>query len=240
MKIFSIITLTGCLLIVLITGCGEELEDDMVEPQSDDLLPPDSDRYYSVLERALRAALRDLGKVPSEELTTDELATLKRLSIGSVELGHGYFVGDLDITLLAGCINLTYLDLSGNRISDISPLAGLSHLRTLSLLENKITDLRPLAGLVNLQILDLQRNRIVDITPIKGLTQLEKLYLNSNQIVDLKPLVENPGLVNENPVHLEGGFDIRADVVAVGGNPLNEVSRDEHIPTLEARGVIVR
>ena len=219
MKIFSIITLTGCLLIVLITGCGEELEDDMVEPQSDDLLP-DSDRYYSVLERALRAAL---DKVPGEELTTNELATLKRLSIGRVELSHGYFVGDLDLTLLAGCINLTHLDLSGNRISDISPLAGLSHLKTLRLLENKITDLRPLAGLVNLQILDLQRNRIADITPLKGLTQLQKLYLNSNQIVDLKPLVENPGLANENPVHLEGGFDIRADVVAVGGNPLSEV-----------------
>jgi len=225
---------------VLITGCSEKPADNMVDSQPDDL-PPDSDRYYSVLERALRAALRDaLGKVPSEELTTNELATLKRLSIGSIELGYGYFVGDLDITLLAGCINLTYLDLSGNRISDISPLAGLSHLKTLRLLRNKITDLRPLAGLVNLQILDLQHNRIVDITSLKELTQLEKLYLNNNQIVDLKPLVDNPGLVNENPVHLEGGFDIRADVVAVGGNPLSEVSRDEHIPALEARGVIVR
>ena len=239
MKIY-ILTLVSCLLIVLITGCGEELADDMVDPQSNDLLP-DSDRYYSVLERALRAALRDtLGKAPSEELTTDELATVKRLSIPYVLDPYEVFAVDLDLTLLPRCINLTYLDLSGNRISDISPLAGLSHLKTLHLLENKITDIRPLAGLVNLQILDLQRNRIVDITPLKGLTQLEKLYLNSNQIVDLKPLVDNPGLVNENPVHLEGGFDIRADVVAVGNNPLSEVSRDEHIPALEARGVIVR
>ena len=235
MKIY-ILTLLSCLLIVLITGCGEELADDMVDPQSNDLLP-DSDRYYSVVERALRATL---GKVPGEELTTDELATVKRLSIPYVLDPYEVFAVDLDLTLLPRCINLTYLDLSGNRISNINPLAGLSHLKTLHLLENKITDLRPLAGLVNLQILDLQRNRIVDITPLKELTQLEKLYLNDNQIVDLKPLVDNPGLVNENPVHLEGGFDIRADVVAVGGNPLSEVSRDEHIPALEARGVIVR
>ena len=53
-------------------------------------------------------------------------------------------------------------------------------------------------------------------------------------------MVDNPGLMNENPVHLEGGFDIRADVVAVGSNPLSEVSRNEHIPVLEAREVIVR
>ncbi|MYE88624.1 leucine-rich repeat domain-containing protein [Candidatus Poribacteria bacterium] len=235
MKIFSIITLTGCLLIVLITGCGEELANDMVDPKSNDLLP-DSDRY-SVLERALRDIL---NKSDGEELTTDDLATVEHLSIPYVYTSYGTFIGNLDLTLLAGCINLTYLDLSGNRISNINPLAGLSHLKTLHLLENKITDLRPLAGLVNLQKLDLQHNRIVDITSLKGLTQLEKLYLNGNQIVDLKPLVDNPGLVNENPVHLEGGFDIRADVVAVGGNPLSEVSRDEHIPALEARGVIVR
>lgn len=237
MKIY-ILTLLGCLAIMSITGCGERVEDSMVDPHLPDVsVDYDDWDTYSVLERALRVAL---DKVPDEELTTDELATVRRLWIPYVETGYGHFVGDLDLTLLARCINLTQLDLSGNRVSDISPLAGLTHLKVLHLLGNKIIDLRPLAGLVNLQILDLQRNRIVDITPLKGLTQLEKLYLTDNQIVDLKPLVDNPGLVNENPVHLEGGFDFRADVVGVGGNPLSDVSRNEHIPALEARGVIVR
>ena len=145
-----------------------------------------------------------------------------------------------DLSPLVGLTKLTNLNLFSNSITDISPLKGLVNLQQLSLNSNRITDLRPLASLISLQHLDLQDNRITDITPLSGLTQLEKLYLNSNQIVDLKPLVDNPGLVNENPVHLEGGFDIRADVVAVGGNPLSEVSRDEHIPALEARGVIVR
>ena len=232
MKIYI---LTVWLAIMSITGCGEELADDVVDPSLDDLLPA-GDRY-NVLERALRDML---NKEPGEELTIDDLATVKHLSIPYVETSYGYFVGNLDLTLLAGCINLTYLDLSGNRISDISPLAGLSHLKTLRLFENKTTDISPLGSLVNLQQLDLQHNRIVDIEPLSGLIQIEKLYLNHNQIVDLKPLVDNPGLVNENPVHLEDGFDFRADVVGVGGNPLSEVSRNEHIPALEARGVIVR
>ena len=238
MKIY-ILTLLGCLAIMSITGCGERVEDSMVDPHLPDVsVDYDDWDTYSLLERALRVAL---DKVPGEELTTDELATVRRLWIPYAELRYGIFIiEDLDLTLLAGCINLTELNLSANRVSDISPLAGLTHLKELYLSENKIVDIRPLAGLVNLQKLDLQHNRISDITPLSGLTQLEKLYLNSNQIVDLKPLVDNPGLVNENPVHLEGGFDIRADVVAVGGNPLSEVSRDEHIPALEARGVIVR
>ena len=203
--------------------------------------------------------LRVSGGFPG--YVTDYDFTLLADCINLMELELSLNISDL--SPLAGFTRLTTLNLSGNQISDISPLTDKVNLQRLILAHNpitnlrplaglvklqyldlshtqQITDLRPLAGLVNLQHLDLQHNRIVDITPLKGLTQLEKLYLNSNQIVDLKPLVKNPGLVNENPVHLEGGFDIRADVVGVGDNPLSDVSRDEHIPALEARGVIVR
>ena len=235
MKIY-ILTLLGCLAIMSITGCGERVDDSMVDSQPDDL-PPDSGRYYSFLERALRAAL---GKVPGEELTTDELATLKRLWIPYVELSYGYFGEDLDLTLLEDCINLTQLSLSGNRISDITPLKGLVNLQQLDLKHNRISDISSLKELVNLEQLDLQQNRIVDITPLQHLVQLEKVYLTDNQIANIKPLVDNPGLVNENPVHLEGGFDIRADVVSVRANPLSEISKNQHIPALEARGVIIK
>ena len=88
--------------------------------------------------------------------------------------------------------------------------------------------------------LSLQNNQIRDITPLANLIQIEKLYLQHNMIVDLKPLVDNLGLVNKNPVHLEGGFDWQADVVGIHDNPLSEVSRNVYIPALEARGVIVR
>ena len=94
--------------------------------------------------------------------------------------------------------------------------------------------------MIQLKELDLQDNQIHDITPLANLIQIDKLYLDRNMIVDLKPLVDNPGLGNEAPVHLEADFERQADVVTVHGNPLNRVSHIEYIFALTRRGVIVR
>ncbi len=65
--------------------------------------------------------------------------------------------------------NLTRLRLRNNRISDIRPLASLVNLTTLdlggdrSLPNNRISDLRPLAGLTALTTLDLSNNRVLDV-----------------------------------------------------------------------------
>ena len=145
-----------------------------------------------------------------------------------------------DLSPLAGLITLKELNLSENEIFDIQPLAGLVNLQRLELQNNLIMDIQPLAGLVNLQHLKLTRNYIGDITPLSRLTHLEKLYFDDNTISNLKPLVDNPGLVNENPIHFEGKIDPLADLVDVEANPLSDISRNVHIPALEARGVIVR
>ena len=257
----SILTCIGCLLILLISACGDVPDDDSDDNNTDD------DEYghpitgYTHLEETLAKAL---GKTPGEEITPDELATLTHLTLppprhpGSL----ARFVGWPNMDLLAHCINLKELDLSHNGIADFSWLVGLTRLERLNLRNTVISDLEPLTGLVNLQRLDLSRNQlndlttlagmiqlkelylqhnqIHDITPLAHLIQIERLYLHNNMIVDLKPLVDNPGLVNKNPVHLEGGFEWRADVVTVRDNPLSDISRNVYIPALEARGVIVR
>ena len=252
----SIITCIGCLLILLIVACGDDADDDDYNNDYDD--PDHPIIEYPVFERTLAEAV---GKVPGEEITPDELATLTHLTFPPPR-ALGLFFGRQSIKLLAHCINLKELDLYGYGIVDFSPLAGLTRLERLNLSSTGICDLQPLAGLVNLQRLDLSKNRlndltvlagmvqlkeldlhdnqIRDITPLANLIQIEKLYLHNNMIVDLKPLVDNPGLVNKNPVHLEGGFDWHADVVGVHGNPLSDVSRNVYIPALQARGVIVR
>jgi hypothetical protein len=51
--------------------------------------------------------------------------------------------------------NLTWLDLSSNRISDLYPLSELTELAVLNLSANHITDISPLAGLSNLSTLSL-------------------------------------------------------------------------------------
>ena len=108
-----------------------------------------------------------------------------------------------------------------------TPHYKLKSLLNLNLSYNKIVDLTPLTELKNLQWLNLNFNKINDINALSGLVQLEELSIIQNRIVDLKPLVDNPGLG-------------QGDLVIVGTNPLSEVSRNEHIPVLEARGVIVR
>ena len=254
----SIITVIGCLLILLISACGnDDADDDDYNNDYDDSEHPITG--YTHIEWALAKAL---GKVPGEEITPDELATLTRLTVPPPNFVRVDQLGWQYIGLLAHCVNLKELNLSGNPVAGLSSLAGLTGLERLDLSNTLLSDLEPLAELVNLQRLDLSMNQLEDLTPLVGmirlkelylqnshvhditplanLIQIERLYLHDNLIVDLKPLVNNPGLVNKNPVHLEGGFEWRADTVTVRGNPLSDISRNVYIPALEARGVIVR
>ena len=250
----SIMMYIGCLLVLLIIACGDDVDDN----NYDDPDPPIIE--YTLFDRTLAEAV---GKMPGEEITPDELATVTHLRFPPPrDRWSSDGMGGTSIKLLAHCINLRVLDLYGHEIYNFRPLAGLTRLERLNLSDTGISNLEPLAGLVNLQRLNLSRNQVNDLTPLIGmvqlkeldlhdnqirdikplanLTQIEKFYLHNNMIVDLKPLVDNPGLVNTNPVHLEGGFEWRADVVTVRDNPLSDVSRNVYIPALQARGVNVR
>ncbi len=132
----------------------------------------------------------------------------------------------VDLSPLADLVNLQYLDLSINDIADLSPLVGLVQLRTLNLAINDIADLSPLAGLVNLQYLDLSINDIADLSPLMGLVRLRTLNLRNNKIVDIQSLLDNVGIGAGDKIELQG-------------NNLSDISRNQHIPALEARGVTV-
>ncbi|RKU36209.1 hypothetical protein C6496_14105 [Candidatus Poribacteria bacterium] len=242
----SIMMYIGCLLILLMSACGNDADD------YDDPDPPIIE--YTVFDRTLAEAV---GKVSGETITPTELATVTHLTFPRPRDPGPSFEGQ-DIELLAHCINLKELNLYAHGIVDFSPLAGLTRLEWLNLSFTGLSDLEPLTGLVNLQKLDLSWNRVNDLTALAGLIQLkelnlrgnqisditplanliriDKLYLNSNLIVDLKPLVDNPGLVDDT----REDFDWGGDTVTVSDNPLSEVSRNVYIPALQARGVNVR
>ena len=157
-------------------------------------------------------------------LITDISALAGLTNLTWLSLG-GNFISD--ISALAGLTNLTSLFLGQNSISDISPLANLTNLTQLNLGDNAISDLSPLAGLTNLTELLLFNNAISNISALGGLTNLTELHLRDNAISDISPLIANTGLGS-------------GDVVDVGGNSLNSVSINTHIPTLRSRGVEVR
>jgi Leucine-rich repeat (LRR) protein len=130
-----------------------------------------------------------------------------------------------DLSPLAGLKRLQVLWLGANRISDLSPLAGLTNLRELYCGDNQVSNLSALAGLTNLAHLQIQGNEISDISPLAGLTNLRWVHLEDNQISDISPLLELK--------------DKTLELVYLEGNPLYPEACTDHIPALEAAGVIV-
>jgi len=202
MKRYKILTITISLMVLMtmILGCS----------QSEGLFPDNN------LEKAVRTTLGQLLLL-GEEITTDDLAYLARLS-----------AGDNNITDLSGieyCINLNELELPNNKISDIYPILSLGDLVTLNLENNQIAeipapcsffllvalnldgnqidDLSHLNPLFNIAILSISDNQITDISPLISLINLTRLNLSGNEISDLSPLVENSGLSEGDKVWLQ-------------------------------------
>ena len=215
------ITVIACMLIVLFASCDQEEVDNYEFVY--DPCPAGPGGESGSIEIALRNALKT---EVCAKITKDELASITHLD-ASV---RGFsWIEDQDAEVLQYCINLRVLNLMDydGGMSHIRPLEGLVHLIDLNLLGHNISDLRPLSGSQNLQTLNLYGNNVCDISTLEVLGQLKELNLAKNRIVSLKPLMDNRGLS-------------QGTTVDVSGNPLSDVSKNEHIPALEARGVIVR
>ncbi len=166
----------------------------------------------------LALAIREVLDKPAGEITRFELLNIKTLtaiSRGIVRLdGIGFLT------------NLEYLDLSYNEIIEIEDMASLNKLRYLSFLDNKIIKVDSLRGLTELRTIKLDLNAINDISFLAYLPNLSEATLSRNYIGDIYPI-----FINQN--YGEGdGFDLRE-------NPLGLISKNEYIPALRERGVIV-
>ena len=152
--------------------------------------------------------------------------SLSEVSLSNLPNLTTLYLGDnpsLSEVSLSGITSLTELQLG--HIPSLSKLSltGLPSLTRLDLRRNTISDVPPLSGLTNLTHLYLGGNAISDVSPLSGLTNLIHLYLEDNAISDVSPLL---GLTNLTYLNLQG-------------NPLNYVSRQTHIPAMQARGVVV-
>ncbi len=170
------------------------------------------------------AELNNLTRLSLEINSISDISPLENLT--SLEYLSLWYNSISDISAVAGLNNLTYLSLEINSISNISPLANLTSLENLGLTGNSISNISPLAGLNNLTRLSLEINSISDISGLAGLNNLTQLVLHDNSISDISPLVANTGLGS-------------GDTVDVRENPLNDASINDHIPTLQSRGVDV-
>ena len=131
-----------------------------------------------------------------------------------------------DLSPLSNLANLQELYITKSNIEDITYLKNLTEIKTLRLCLNKIYDISSLSDMKELENVDLNDNSITDITSLKNLPSLKYLDISNNQITNIKPLVDNPAIGKH-------------DMIVLYHNPLNEISINEYIPALLARGVFV-
>ena len=138
-----------------------------------DVEMPDSNLEYAIRE--------ELGLPEDAPLTQLVMYQLTRLGASDSQIE--------DLTGLEHAINLKWIDIPRNNISNLKPLTDLTQLERLSLWENPISDLSPIASLTQLESLDLGGCQVSDIAPLANLTQLEWLTLHWNHLIeDITPL----------------------------------------------------
>jgi Leucine-rich repeat (LRR) protein len=94
----------------------------------------------------------------------------------------------VDISPLAGLINMEELELNRNQISDISHLKNLTNLTNLDLHDNKISDISDISSLTKLRRLRISHNQVSDISHLENLTELRYLNIHENEISDISVL----------------------------------------------------
>ena len=60
-----------------------------------------------------------------------------------------------DVSSLAGCREITVLQLKGTNVANVAPLANLANLRTLNVENTLVADVSPLTGLSHLRTVHL-------------------------------------------------------------------------------------
>ena len=175
---------------------------------------------------AVLASLTKLESLKLGENDITDLSPIARLTnLRTLDISENP-IADLRLRPSVELPNLTALSAFDIGLTDLRPIAEWVNLQHLELWGNKIDDISPIARLINLQHLDLSRNDIDDLTPLVGLVQLKTLNLNNNEIVDIQPLLDNRGIGAGDEIQLKA-------------NKLSHMSRNQHVPALEARGVTV-
>lgn len=147
-----------------------------------------SDEYWDYKHKRWIKNKHNGGKNSLKGALPNSIARLKKLK--HLDLGGPKKWNIEDISVLGNLINLRYLDLSANQISNIEILKKLVNLNELYLNSNKISDINILQELPGLNILELIDNQIKDIAVLENLSNLTRLYLSDNNLIDDFSIIE--------------------------------------------------
>ena len=190
----------GFALLVLLVGCGEDIEDN----EEEEITKAPAKQRVEIPDRNLRHFVEQaLGKTSGATITAEDMATLQVFSLTDYVAGTTQPTEDL--TGLEFATGLTELTIWTDRIADFTPLASLTQLEVLILKwtwggSRPAPDLTFLTGLTRLKYLEIEGFPNQDFTPLEGLTNLTRLSLSNTNLTDLSPLA---GLTNVTHLYLD-------------------------------------
>ncbi|MXV76942.1 T9SS type A sorting domain-containing protein, partial [Candidatus Poribacteria bacterium] len=160
---------------------------------------PDPELRKSILFRLRGERIIDSIPDPDYQITMEEMARLKRISIY-------WYIEDLEGLQFATGLTSLYID--HHLLSDISLLTEFANLERLTIEVSNISDLSTLEGLTKLEYLEITGdNNISDLSPLAGLTKLERLSITgNNNISDISPLA---GLTKLAHLDISGQVTLR-------------------------------
>ena len=171
-----------------------------------------------------------LEKSNWDNLDQVECLILRDMKIKIVESNKDVNLDDL--------VNVEWLYLSHNVISDLYGISTLNTLIELNLNHNMIHDVTPLEELTNLEKLFLAQNKISEISPLVKLQRIVVLSLFDNDIFHMDSTLETfeslPKLkelsVDNNPVNAKEGFKyhliMRLNLSLIDDEKISDLDRD--------------
>lgn len=143
---------------------------------------------YSVRTDVTRILASNPGK--GGELTPENTKALKYCTkVRYLDLGHNDQMTDISFVSYMPDLEVAVLAMGGFR--DLSPLANCPKLEYLEMQTTAVSDLRPLSGLKNLRHLNICFIfSLTDITPLYELTELERLWIGGYDPVPREQIEE--------------------------------------------------
>ena len=153
------------------------------ELSSTDLVQALQDLDVSNLQEADLSDMNISDTVLPALFRKEEFRALQRLSLSA------NIINTIPNAAFYFLVNLKYLDLSYNRLSQTGDLGALSKLEQLSLAHNRLGELSDTAfeGLLALRTLDISNNQLehLSVEPLQNLFELETLDARFNQIASI-------------------------------------------------------
>ena len=141
--------------------------------------------WWTEVPDAWRSYFKEqVGSNPYDSASYRMLREVVRLT--KVDLTH---YPDLwDLTPLGKLVDLTYLNMSGTRVTDLVPLRNLTKLEVLNCSQTNVVDLEPLKYATSMRELLCEDTKVSDLKTLANFPKLEKLFCSGSPVRKLETI----------------------------------------------------